>query len=248
VTRFDSTDLDRLFEQLRADLPDEGFSARLHAALLAESLPEVTGRWRGWGKRVGTGVALAAIPLAAAAATLSGWTPPWTRTAETEPRQAEAPTSVPRSPARAGLASGSVASDAQAVTEVEIAPGAATASRVSRPGPELARPPAPVAIETDEPVSVPEPKTEQDAETPVAPRIERVRLSAIESDEPSEPGTGTSLDQSPHTSPASTTETQLRTNRTGVAGRSEREVARERRQRDALPERERRQLGPRVAR
>jgi hypothetical protein len=248
VTRFDSTDLDRLFHQLRTDLPDDGFSARLHAALLADSVPETAGRWSGWGRRVGAGVALAAIPLAAAAATLSGWTPPWTRATETEPSQVAAPTGSRWSPVRRARPSGSLALQDDARAEVEVASDEAAAPGVSRSTPEPVRPSAAIAVETDEPVPTSEPTTGQDGEATNPPRVERVRLNAKEPDDPAERGAGTSLDQNPRTASAATTEAQSRTNRSGAAARSDREVARERRQRDAVPERERRQLGPRVAR
>ena len=98
MTRFDDADLSRMLRDLREDAPDDGFEQRLHAALVAESAAVLRrAAWARWLKRVGAGVAIASVPLAAAAAVGSGWVDAlWTRGNAVETQVDEPKDSPPR--------------------------------------------------------------------------------------------------------------------------------------------------------
>ena len=244
MTRFDDSDLDRLFRVLATDLPEDGFEARLHAALVAESIPAASGRWRAWGRRFGTGVAIAAIPLAAAAAVGSQW-----RSVE---KQAETPTSqvelASTAPARTGAALQKRESPTPSVPTVDppanepaaapdpIANRVATQSRVAS---------SPLPMQT--PIDVGAPLEDDTSPAPVldAPHIERVRLVSPAGDSAhaaSAPAPARVATPSATPTPAQTA------TRTSEATQRTRERVQERRQRETLPARERRQAGPRPAR
>jgi hypothetical protein len=257
-----------MLRDLREDAPDGGFEQRLQAALVAESAAVLRRAvWARWLKRVGVGVAIASVPVAAAAAVGSGWVDMlWTRGNAVE-TQVDEPKDFP--PRKID------SSTAQRAAAPKVPPTTAPPPAAS-PQPEEPRPlgswragsrakarvatraaPEPLAVH-DRPS---DPGSEAEAvprQTPAERRVERVRLSPRQGTD----DRGTSRPDSPGSvrNPAAATAAVGPTHEpeprpepsaqspSSSSNRLERRRARERRQQAGATIRERRQTGSKRAR
>ena len=246
MTRFDNADLDRLFSLLGSDLPDDAFDAQLHAALVAESVPVARSRWKRWG-RVGAGVALAAIPLAAAAAVGRGWaTAPAPGENVNGQTEQTAPEPAGRPISGSLLMRPTMASFAAASAEREVSQPEPVATQTVMRSRDEQKAAATDAVK--EMLGRREQPAPDASSSPVAldtPRIERVQLVAAHAS-PTHAGTdppsvGSAAPTASSTPPRSGAQRE-------PAQREQREQARERRRSDAVNARERRHAGPHSAR